>query len=66
MKSSIRSFAGLKGKFTPEIDFLKLKLGWWLLAGSEQPDRVLYEDVSSSTAPTIAIFIVLTIKSTGE
>ena len=37
----------LKEKFTPEMDFLKLKSR--LVAGGDQQDRVLYGDVSSPT-----------------
>ena len=46
-------------KFTPELEFLKLKSG--LVAGGDQQDRALYEYVSSPTASITVIFIVLTI-----
>jgi len=48
-----------KVKFSPEGEFLKLKAR--LVAGGNQQDRALYEDVSSPTASITIIFIVLTI-----
>jgi len=59
LKKAIRSSMFLKEKFTPEGDFLKLKSR--LVAGGDQQDRALYEDVSSPTASITVIFIVLTI-----
>ena len=49
----------LKEKFNPEGDFLKLKSRQ--VAGGDQQDRALYEDVSSPTTPITVIVIVLTI-----
>ena len=49
----------LKEKVTPEGEFLKLTSR--LVAGGDQQDRALYEDVSSPTASITVICIVLTI-----
>ena len=49
----------LKKKFAPECVFLKLKT--MLVAGGDQQDRALYENVSSSTASITVISIVLAI-----
>ena len=46
-------------KFSPEGDFLKLNSR--LVAGSDQQEKALYEEVSSLTAFITVIFIVLTI-----
>ena len=51
----------MKEKFTPEGEFLKLKSR--LVAGGDQQDRALYEDVSSPTASITMIFVVLTISA---
>ena len=59
MKSAIRSSIFLKEEFTPECDFLKLKSK--LVAGGDQQDKTLYENVSLPTASIIVSFIVLTI-----
>ena len=47
MKSAIRSSTLLKKTFTPAGEFLRLKSR--LVAGGDQQDRALYEDVSSPT-----------------
>ena len=58
-QKAIRSSMFLKEKFTPTGEFLKLKSR--LVAGGDQQDRALYDDVSSPTASTTALFTVLTI-----
>jgi len=58
-QKAIRSSMFLKEKFTPTGEFLKLKSR--LVAGGDQQDRALYDDVSSPTASTTSLFAVLTI-----
>ena len=48
-----------KENLTPESDFRKLKSR--LMAGGDQQDKALYEDVPSPTASITVIFILLTI-----
>ena len=54
LKKAIRASMLLKEKFTLEGEFLKLKSR--LVAGGDQQDRALYEDVSS---PTASITVIL-------
>ena len=60
LKKAFRSSMFLKENlFNPRGEFLKLKSR--LVAGGDQQNRALYEDVSSPTASITVIFIVLTI-----
>ena len=63
LKKAISSSMILMKNFTPGDEFLRLKSR--LLAGCDQQDRALNEDVSSSTASITVIFIMLTIAAAG-
>ena len=57
--STIRSSMFLKQKNNPDGSFLKLKAR--LVAGGDQQDKGLYEDLSSPTVSTCAVFALLTV-----
>ena len=58
-KSIIRSSMFIKEKFDPSGKFEKLKAR--LIAGGDQQDKSLYQDISSATVATSSVFIVATI-----
>ena len=57
--ATIRSSMFLKQKNNPDGSFLKLKAR--LVAGGDQEDKSLYEDLSSPTVSTSAVFTLLAI-----
>jgi hypothetical protein len=59
LKSVIRSSIFLKEKYLPSGEFEKLKAR--LVAGGNMQDKSLYEDISSPTVATSAVFAVAAI-----
>jgi hypothetical protein len=59
LKSVIRSSIFLKEKYLPSGEFEKLKAR--LVAGGNMQDKSLYEDISSPTVATAAVFAVAAI-----
>jgi hypothetical protein len=59
LKSAIRSHMFLKEKHLPSGDFDKLKSRF--VAGGNEQDKSLYDDISSSTASTETVFLIATI-----
>ena len=62
--ATIRSSMFLKQKNNPNGSFLKLKAR--LVAGGDQQDKSLYEDLSSPTVSTSAVFTLLSIAAHEE
>jgi hypothetical protein len=59
LRKVIRSSMFFKEKYSPSGDFEKLKAR--LVAGGDQQDKSLYEDISSPTVSTSAVFIIAAI-----
>ena len=62
--TTIRSSMFLKQKNNPDGSFIKLKAR--LVAGGDQQDKSLYEDLSSPTVSTSAVFTLLTVAAHEE